>query len=141
MVTDAEGNVGDALHLSNGASKGKKGGRTGAAQQELRAALVALKATRNGVEASNRIVHSERDIGMSPGAVQVWFHRLYESLGFAGASSHSGRRTFVTRCAKKIVEAGGSLRDVQELAGHASLSTTQRYIQGDSNAKRRVVDL
>src|SRR6516165_4296438 len=28
MVTDAEGNVGDALHLLNGASKGKKGGRT-----------------------------------------------------------------------------------------------------------------
>src|SRR5262249_4734488 len=28
MVTDAEGNVGDALHLVNGASKGKRGGRT-----------------------------------------------------------------------------------------------------------------
>jgi hypothetical protein len=47
---------------------------------------------------------------------------------------------FATRCAKKIVEAGGSLRDVQELAGHASLATTQRYIQGDSAAKRKVVD-
>jgi integrase/recombinase XerD len=47
----------------------------------------------------------------------------------------------VTRCAKNIVAAGGSLRDVQELAGHASLATTQRYIQGDSAAKRRVVDL
>jgi integrase len=58
-----------------------------------------------------------------------------------GASSHSGRRTFVTRCAKNIVAAGGSLRDVQELAGHASLATTQRYIQGDTAAKRRVVDL
>jgi site-specific recombinase XerC len=46
---------------------------------------------------------------------------------------------FITRVARKIVEAGGSLRDVQELAGHASLSTTQRYIQGDSAAKRRVV--
>jgi integrase/recombinase XerD len=34
-----------------------------------------------------------------------------------------------------------SLRDVQELAGHTSLSTTQRYIQGDTAAKRRVVDL
>jgi Phage integrase family len=79
--------------------------------------------------------------GMSPGAVQVWFHRLYQDLGFAGASSHSGRRTFITRTAKKIVEAGGSLRDVQELAGHTSLSTTQRYIQGDTAAKRRVVDL
>jgi site-specific recombinase XerC len=78
----------------------------------------------------------------SPGAVQVWFHRLYnDELGFKGASSHSGRRTFVTRCAKKIIEAGGSLRDVQELVGHASLATTQRYIQGDTEAKRGVVDL
>ncbi len=141
MATDAEGNVGDVLDLSNGASKGKRGGRTVPLNKELRVALVALKATRNDPEATDRIIHSERDIGMSPGAVQVWFHRLYEALGFKGASSHSGRRTFVTRCAKKIIEAGGSLRDVQELAGHSSLATTQRYIQGDTDAKRRVVDL
>jgi len=77
---------------------------------------------------------------MSP--VAVWFHRLYnEQLGFTGASSHSGRRTFVTKAAHKIVQAGGSLRDIQQLAGHASLSTTQRYIEGNSNAKRRVVDI
>ena len=44
--------------------------------------------------------------------------------------------------AKRIVEAGGSLRDVQELAGHASLATTQRYIQGDSReAERHQTDL
>ena len=140
MVTDAEGDVGSALHLSNGASKGKNGGRVVPLNKELRAALIALKAKRN-VEAGDRIIHSERDLGMSAGAVQVWFHRLYNDLGFEGASSHSGRRTFVTRCAKNIVAAGGSLRDVQELAGHASLATTQRYIQGDMAAKRRVVDL
>jgi integrase len=140
MVTDAEGDVGSALHLSNGASKGKNGGRVVPLNKELRAALIALKAQRN-VEAGDRIIHSERDLGMSAGAVQVWFHRLYNDLGFEGASSHSGRRTFVTRCAKNIVAAGGSLRDVQELAGHASLATTQRYIQGDTAAKRRVVDL
>jgi integrase/recombinase XerD len=116
--------------------------RTVPLNSELRDALIALKARRNGVESGDRIIHSERDIGMSPGAVQVWFHRLYrEKLGLDGASSHSGRRTFVTRCAKNIVAADGSLRDVQELAGHASLATTQRYIQGDTAAKRRVVDL
>jgi site-specific recombinase XerC len=70
----------------------------------------------------------------------VRFHRLYQELGFTDASSHWGRRTFITRIAKKIVEAGGGLRDVQELAGHASLSTTQCYIH-DSAAKRRVVDM
>jgi integrase/recombinase XerC len=141
MVCDADGDVGDALHLTNKASKGENGGRAVPLNKELRAALVALKATRNAPEPSEHIIHSERDLGMSANAVTVWFHRLYASLGFAGASSHSGRRTFVTRCAKKIVEAGGSLRDVQELAGHASLATTQRYIQGDSAAKRKVVDL
>ena len=122
------------------ASKGKNGGRTVWLRAELRDALVALQAVRNP-DPADYIIHSERDAGMSPGAVQVWFHRLYQDLGFAGASSHSGRRTFITRTAKKIVEAGGSLRDVQELAGHTSLSTTQRYIQGDTAAKRRVVDL
>src|SRR5262249_56907567 len=76
MVTDAEGNIGDALHLVNGASKGKKGGRTVPLNKELRAALIVLKATRNAPEAGDRIIHSERDAGMAPGAVQVWFHRL-----------------------------------------------------------------
>jgi integrase/recombinase XerD len=65
--------------------------------------------------------------------------RLYRKLGFADASSHSGRRTFITQVARKIIQCGGSLRDVQELAGHASLATTQGYIAGDAEAKRRVV--
>jgi site-specific recombinase XerC len=42
---------------------------------------------------------------------------------------------------RKIIQCGGSLRDVQELAGRASLATTQRYIAGDAEAKRRVVAL
>jgi len=140
MVTDAEGNVGEAIHLINKASKGKHGGRTIFLTPDLREALVALKASRS-VDGNDRVIFGERTIEMSPTSVQVWFHRFYRSLGFEGASSHSGRRTFVTKLAKKIVEAGGSLKDVQELAGHASLSTTQRYIQGSNDAKRRVMGL
>ena len=56
-----------------------------------------------------------------------------------GCSSHSGRRTFITRAARKIGEVGGSLRDIQQLAGHASLGTTARYIEGDHDAQRKVV--
>ena len=53
----------------------------------------------------------------------------------------SGRRTFITNAARTILTVGGSLRDVQILAGHSTLSTTQRYIEADAEAQRRVVDL
>jgi hypothetical protein len=41
---------------------------------------------------------------------------LYRDLGFKGASSHSGRRTFITKAARRCIEGGESLRHVQELA-------------------------
>jgi len=69
------------------------------------------------------------------------FAGWYRMLGFQGASSHSGRRTFITNAARRISTVGGSLRDVQLLAGHSALSTTQRYIEGSEEAKRRVVEL
>jgi len=142
MVTDAQGEIGEAIHLTNDASKGKRGGRTIPLNAALREALVGLKAERGEKAAPHRrVIYSERGDGYSAAAVQVWFGRLYRKLGFSGASSHSGRRTFITQAARKIIQCGGSLRDVQELAGHASLATTQRYIAGDAEAKRRVVAL
>ena len=56
--------------------------------------------------------------------------------GNEGCSSHSGRRTFFTNTARKISTVGGSLRDVQMLAGHTALSSTQRYIDADVEAQR-----
>jgi integrase/recombinase XerD len=148
MVTDANGEVGDAIALPNVASKGKGGGRTIPLNNELREALVALRVVaargrwgKDLIGPGLPIIHSERRKGYSAAAVAVWFHRLYTELGFTGASSHSGRRTFITRAAKRAVEAGGSLRDVQQLAGHSSLATTQRYIEGDTEAKRKLVNL
>lgn len=144
MITDAVGAVSESLELPDAASKGKGGGRTVPLAPGLLAALKALHESR-GVDARPGwpVVFSERGkaSGMSANAVAVWFHRLYARLGMSGCSSHSGRRTFVTRAAHKIVEAGGSLRDVQQLAGHASLQTTQRYIEGNAEAKRKVVAL
>jgi integrase/recombinase XerC len=87
------------------------------------------------------VIHSERDQGLSAASVVVWFFRLYSGLGMVGCSSHSGRRSFITRAARKISEVGGSLRDIQQLAGHASLGTTARYIEADAEAQRKVVAL
>ena len=87
------------------------------------------------------VVYSERATGYSANAIAVWFLSRFREIGIEGASSRSGRRSFITEAAKKITEAGGSLRDIQELAGHSSLATTQRYIQGDTAAKRNVIAL
>jgi hypothetical protein len=61
------------------------------------------------------------------------------NIGLKGCSSHSGRRTFVTWAARIVHKAGGSLRDVPLLGGYRSIQTTQRYIDGDSDAQRRLV--
>ena len=142
MVTDTTGELADAISLHNKASKGRAGGRTIPLHRELADALLALKTVRGErVRPDCPVIYSERAPGHSPNAVAIWFHTRYREIGLEGASSHSGRRTFITAIAKKITEAGGSLRDVQEMAGHSSLSMTQRYIQGDSTAKRNVIEL
>jgi integrase len=142
MVTDAGGELADVISLPNAASKGKSGGRTIPLHDDLRNALARLRAVRGEKARPNLpVIYSERADGYSANSVAVWFHTRFAELGIEGASSHSGRRTFITGVAKKITEAGGSLRDVQELAGHASLATTQRYIQGDTAAKRKVIAL
>ncbi len=86
---------------------------------------------------------SGRTIPMHPDIHSLvnWFKALYARLGYSGCSSHSGRRTFITRAAKLIYRAGGSLRDLQQLAGHRSIEQTQVYIDGDTQAKRRLVAL
>ena len=50
--------------------------------------------------------------------------RIYERSGLSGATSHSGRRSFITELATK----GISVRVLAELAGHQSIERTQLYI-------------
>jgi integrase len=142
MVTDAEGQLTDAIALPNGASKGRRGGRIIPLTMMLRAALVDLHQLRGEEVSPDRpVAFSERGGPLTASSVTKWFFHLYRDLGMTGCSSHSGRRTFITRAARKVSEVGGSVRDVQQLAGHASLQTTQRYIDGDSEAKRKLVQL
>src|SRR3984893_17981580 len=142
MVTDAEGKVCDLIALQNRASKGKGGGRIIPVHPDLKTALMAFHKERGvKVRPDWPVIHSERNHGLSAGAAAVWFHRRYAGLGMVGCSSDSGRRSFVTRAARRISEAGGSLRDVQMFAGHANLSTTAKYIEHDADAQRKVVAL
>ena len=139
MVTDASGEINDAIHLPDNSSKGKSG-RIIPLNAQLKEALIDLYQSAN-YALDQPIIFSERGRKMLPCNISHWFREVYKSLRLDGCSSHSGRRTFITSAAKKIIGVGGSLRDVQQLAGHTSLQMTQRYIDGDEEAKRKVVDL
>jgi integrase len=137
MVLEANGEVSTVVELRDCAAK-KGGGRTIPLHPELRELLARLLRTGNGQGA---VVRSERGGAMTPLSIVVWFNRAFKSTGLKGCSSHSGRRTFITRAARLVPQAGGSLRDVQLLAGHRSIQTTQRYIDGDTEAQRKLVSL
>jgi integrase len=138
MLLNPSHEIGPAIELRDHAAK-MQHGRTIPIHPELRNALVSLRD--QGVSLSGPVIRSERGRPMTPSSVVVWFSRVYRMLGLDGCSSHSGRRTFITRAARLVHKAGGSLRDVQLLAGHRSIQTTQRYIDGDSDSQRRLVSL
>src|SRR4051812_1037085 len=138
MALDATGEVATALELHDRIAK-KRSGRVIPIHPHLWEALVRLR-DQTGIS-TGPVIRSERGGAMRPIAVVTWFARAYRAIGLKGCSSHSGRRTFITRAARLVHRAGGSLRDVQVLAGHRSLLTTQRYIDGDSDAQRQLVAL
>lgn len=141
MITDAEGHLCDLISLTDNASKGR-GGRSIPINKDLKIALEALRVEEEqSIRPSPFVVTSERGIQTSASVIVNKFAGWYRALGFSGASSHSGRRTFITNAARRISTVGGSLRDVQLLAGHSALGTTQRYIEADGMAQKRVVDL
>lgn len=139
MVTDAQGEIGHAIVLQNEASKGQSG-RIIPMNGELRLALIDWRSSRE-IAPTDRVIRTERSKRTSPQVIVNMFSRWYEKIGFDGCSSHSGRRTFITNAARKISTVGGSLRDVQMLAGHSNLRVTQRYIDGEQDAQKKIVEL
>jgi integrase len=139
MVLDATGQISGIIELRDVAAK-KDSGRVIPINPILRDALALLRA-RGAQSTSDSVIRSERGGPMTPSSIVVWFNRAFKNIGLKGCSSHSGRRTFVTRAARLVHKVGGSLRDVQLLAGHRSIQTTQRYIDGDTDAQRKLVSL
>jgi integrase/recombinase XerD len=73
----------------------------------------------------------------TPNTLAQHFYWLYKTAGVRGASSHSGRKTFLTSLSSQ----GISVFVLAELAGHRSIATTQRYITVNDDMKRRAVEL
>ena len=144
MVVNSEGTVSNTIHLTDVASKGKSG-RVIPLNKDVKGLLVRLfedESKRHDYDVNTSfVIRTERSKSTSAQSIVNMFANWYKDLGFVGCSSHSGRRTFITNLSKKIGLVGGTLRDVQSLAGHSNLQTTQRYIEVDTDCQRKLVDL
>jgi integrase/recombinase XerD len=102
-------------------------------QKELQA--YANKLTR--INPTDPFFYTQKRTGFTPNTLTQHFFWLYKRAGLNGASSHSGRRTFITTLAAK----GVGVRVLAALAGHANISTTQSYIDVNDDMKRQAVAL
>src|ERR1700686_1107692 len=93
MVLDANDQVSHLIELTDNAAK-KCSGRSIPVHPDLMAALTAW---RQVAPPSQYVIASERGGRMQPLSIVVWFNRAFKNIGLKGCSSHSGRRTFVTR--------------------------------------------
>lgn len=75
--------------------------------------------------------------GFSASTACQMFHYWYKEAKIEGASSHSGRRGFITNLANK----GVHVRILQELAGHSSIAVTQKYIDVNQDKLRIAVEM
>lgn len=66
-----------------------------------------------------------------------YFYWMYRNAGIKGASSHSGRKTFLTSLAGK----GVSVFVLAKLAGHLDIKTTSRYVSTGDDVLRKAVEL
>jgi integrase/recombinase XerD len=90
-----------------------------------------------GCKPSDPLFRSQKRGAFNSNTMCQLFLNIYSECGLKGASSHSGRRTFITNLANQSI----SVRVLAVLAGHSSISTTQRYIDCNDQQLRNAVEL
>ena len=79
------------------------------------------------LENHSPLFRSERNIRFTGQTLSIVFRRMFDAVGLKKCSSHSGRRTYAT----SLDEQGIGIKNIQQLMGHSSISTTSKYIDNN----------
>ena len=137
-VINQDGTVKEEIRLLPDMTKGRHP-RTVFVNMRLREELSAYAAQARCVDRSYPFFASQKSIksGFGANSLAQAFALLYEGAGVEGASSHSGRRTFLTNLANK----GTAIHILKTLAGHRSISTTAAYLYSSPSQLKAAVEL
>jgi integrase/recombinase XerD len=137
-IRNERGEMADVVTLEGWQTKGGKRARLFLSPR-LRKALAEYFLTQPGLasQPNHPLFYSQKGQGLCVQAIINLFAKLYADAGISGASSHSGRRTFITN----LAERGVNPRLIQVLARHSCLSTTMRYIDVNDTKLSKAVEL
>ena len=129
--------VNDIIRLTKEQTKGSNSNTVHVGKKLQREILRFISKYPNTIyNKDKRLFQSQRG-KFSSQSIQNLFRNLYQLANITNASSHSGRRTFITNLSEK----GISTRVIQELARHSSMATTQRYIDVSDDKLKNAVNL
>jgi integrase/recombinase XerD len=135
-VLDAENRIKSEIRLQAHQTKGNVG-RAVFMSERLQKEIAVYIRTLRSKNFSAPLFLTQKRTAFSANTLTQHFLVMYKRAGLEGASSHSGRRTFITSLASQ----GVSVRVLAALAGHSSIQTTQRYIDVNDNMLRNAVEL
>lgn len=145
-VLAVDGTIKHELRLTAAQTKGRHA-RTVVLADKLRKELLIYLQQRFGARQlialsytdyfNKPLFSTQKREGFTANTACYHFHMLYKSAGLTGASSHSGRRSFITQLSSKSVP----LKVLMELAGHRQAQTTMRYVDVTMDMKKAAVEL
>lgn len=127
----------DEISLKRSMTKGEKQRHVYLTNKKVRTALDAHIQTITHLPKTKPLFMTQRKSKFTPNVLQKWFRDIYNKAGIVGASSHSGRRTFITR----LIENGVDIKAVSRLAGHANIGTTAIYVEDNPERLKRISEL
>jgi integrase/recombinase XerD len=135
-VINEDGTIKSEIRLSAQQTKGNTA-RIVFIPHKLKEEILDYLTTRHATLSHIPLFHTDDRLGFTPNSLCQWFFWTYKRAGINGASSHSGRKTFLTSLANK----GISIHILASLAGHKSIAVTHKYLIANDEMKRNAVEL
>lgn len=127
----------DEISLKRSMTKGDKQRHVYLTHKKIRDILQTHLNEMKDIPRHKPLFQTQRKSRFTANTLQKWFRMLYDKAGIVGASSHSGRRTFITR----LIEQGADIKAVSRLAGHANIVTTAIYVEDNPERLKRIANL
>lgn len=135
-VYDADGMTKSVITLNSTQTKGQRS-RTFYVNSRLQRLLADYHSKCLFRAEHDPLFQTQQGGAFSANTMSQLFLNIYHSCGLHGCSSHSGRRSFITR----LADQGVAVHLLAALAGHRSIQTTQRYITVNEALLTRAVEL